>query len=450
MKRKGIYGLLMIVLVALLGFSETLNAKDLYVSIGTGKNKGPGTKEKPFKRLQKAITKAKKGDKIYVAEGNYLGKMKVGFIDLKKKPLSIYGGYSKDFSERDPLKYQTKIQPTPKQNGTSSNRALLEASFSNGDAVIDGMIFDRGYQTAYKVSGNPENRGQPEGVESGMYIKPPGQGGNHGENHVVSVERPVIAGKISKGNLTIQNCIFMNANNYAIQMGINNGKIKILNNLFVNTVKAVTEIYGTSPKNKPITAELECAYNTVLFVWTRTKSFEDMGYGFRCMTGIHNNFHDNIIGGCCFAAIDKTRIGTPKQEEEREIMIDNNIFFLNKKADMTLPSSGGLFMAIRTDMFEELDDVSSAEGNVTLDAKTAPELVKAIDKAYLTGFINATYSEKTSFDPNSPANVIRQALGQNQRGTIKSKVTMFGNYYPLEKALKLVGAVPGKGMQAIK
>ena len=47
-------------------------------------------------------------------------------------------------------------------------------------------------------------------------------------------------------------------------------------------------------------------------------------------------------------------------------------------------------------------------------------------------------------------NAFRQAVGLPQQGTIVSKVDMFGNRYPLEDALKLFGAMAGKGAQAIK
>ena len=41
-------------------------------------------------------------------------------------------------------------------------------------------------------------------------------------------------------------------------------------------------------------------------------------------------------------------------------------------------------------------------------------------------------------------------MGLPQQGTIVSKVDMFGNRYPLEDALKLFGAINGKGAQEIK
>lgn len=421
------------------------NAKTWYVSINKGSNRNDGSKLSPLKNIQKAINNGKSGDIIKVAEGNYLGLMKIGYINLKKKAVTIIGGYNDEFSKRDPLRYQTKIQPRPEQNSTSSNKPLLQLDFTNGKVVLDGIIFDRGWQTAYSIHKDEAKRGQPKGVESGRYMPYPTTGGNHGVKGVVSMLRPIIAGSVQKGNLTIRNCIFINANQFGIQMGVRETKVKIENNLFVNSRMAAVEIYGTSASQAPIRSEVEFAYNTVLFDWSRTKSFEDMGYGFRCMTGVHYNIHHNIIGGSCFAAIDKTR--SDPREESRRTLIDNNIFFLNKQADLTLPSEGGMFLLIRTDMFDDVETLTSANGNKTLDKQTAPELVKAIDKAYLEGFINTSYSESMQHDPKSAVNTFRQAIGMNQVETVKNNVSMYHNYYPLEKAIKLVGAVKGKGMQ---
>ena len=61
-----------------------------------------------------------------------------------------------------------------------------------------------------------------------------------------------------------------------------------------------------------------------------------------------------------------------------------------------------------------------------------------------------TYTESVDFNPNSPANQFRQAMGMNQVATMTNKVEMFGNRYPLDDALKLFGAVVGYGAQAIK
>lgn len=420
---------------------------DIYVSFSTGSNRNDGSKDAPYKNIQKAINEARDGDVIRIAEGNYLGLMNIGFVELNKA-VSLIGGYNSDFSQRDPIKYQTTIQPRPEQSGTSSNKSLLTVNLKNANVVFDGLILDRGWQTGYSISPSDSERGQPDGVETGRFLPPPTKGGNHGVRDVISNVQPLLGGSAENCDITIQNCLFLNASNYGIQMGIRTTTVRVINNLFINSRMAAVEIRGTSATHAAIQEEVEFAYNTILFAWSRTKEFEDMGYGFRFMTGVHYNVHDNIIGGSCFSGLDKTRIDS--REESRKIHVNNNLFFLNKQADLTLPSQGGKFMRIRTDMFEDVEDLTSAQGNITATPEDYPELTEAIDHPYLNGFINVAYSEEASHDPNSPANVFRQAMGMNMVGTIRSSVTMFHNYYSLEKAIKLIGAIEDVGMQAIE
>ena len=105
--------------------NAVVNGRTLYVSVSTGSARSDGlTPEKPLKDLQKAIDLAEENDCILVAEGNYLGNMDRGYVESGKfgnaqndrgKFISIYGGWSTDFSERDVLKHITKIQPTSQQ-----------------------------------------------------------------------------------------------------------------------------------------------------------------------------------------------------------------------------------------------------------------------------------------------------------------------------------------------
>lgn len=77
--------------------------KNLYVSVSKGSNRNDGSQSSPLKDLQKAIDDAPEGAVICVAEGNYLGYLDQGWVKVNKY-LSIVGGYSDDFSQRDPLK----------------------------------------------------------------------------------------------------------------------------------------------------------------------------------------------------------------------------------------------------------------------------------------------------------------------------------------------------------
>ena len=112
----------------------------LYVS-PKGNNRNSGSKDAPFKDLQKAIDEAPEGALICVAEGNYLGKLDAGYVSIKKYVMLV-GGYSEDFSERNPLKYITSIQPGPEAAATNSNYGLLDIYVKgkrDGKVLIDGF-----------------------------------------------------------------------------------------------------------------------------------------------------------------------------------------------------------------------------------------------------------------------------------------------------------------------
>ena len=110
-----------------------------------------------------------------------------------------------------------------------------------------------------------------------------------------------------------------------------------------------------------------------------------------------------------------------------------------------------LKLRVDSDEFEDMVDfpgMESVEDNVSL--KDPAAFKGAIDEAYLNAFLNASYSETTDFDENSPANLFRAAMGMNKVGKIETKVSMYGNRYPLEKTFKLFGAYKDFGAQAVK
>ncbi|MFC1238433.1 right-handed parallel beta-helix repeat-containing protein [Treponema vincentii] len=419
-----------------------VTAAEYYVSKETGKNGNAGTKDAPFKNIEKAAEQAQPGDKLYVAEGNYYGVRDKGFIMIKV-PVEIYGGYSKDFSQRDVLKYRTLIMPPASSNGTGRANRLVEFAI-NGPAgskmVLDGLIVDKGDSNGYHAT-----KGKPAGVETGMLILPPGQGENGSEKKVITTEKPLVGGTINNCDFLVQNCVFLNAPNFAIQMG-GSGNWKIINNVFIANAMSACQIAGMM--NTPTAIRLEFAYNTVLFTWPRTHSFEDMGYGFRVMTKVEVNLHNNIIGLSSLSAIDRCYIDSPaSMENGRKVLVDNNRFFMNKQADVTLPGLG-TFEYVWVKDFEDVDRFNSAEGNEEL--KDVAPLKNVLNKAYLAGFLNAAYKEKTDYDPNSLANEFRRAMGMNQTMTVQTDVSMFANKYPQNDAVKLFGAVKGFGAQAIK
>ena len=99
--------------------AASASGKTYYVNAATGSNRNDGlTKETAIKDLQKAINVAEEGSTILVAEGNYLGTLDQGFIEVKKY-ISLIGGHNSDFTERNPMKYITWIRPDSRHLATS-------------------------------------------------------------------------------------------------------------------------------------------------------------------------------------------------------------------------------------------------------------------------------------------------------------------------------------------
>ena len=147
-------------LFAFLFTSSSLTARDWYVSLEKGKGKS-GTKEKPAKELAYIISKLQPGDKIHIAEGVYLGKGDNG-THVITVPVEIYGGYSSDFSTRDPWgKHRTIFSGDNKSKNYEMTPALKidlmkvrERDGFPGKVVVDGLILDHGARNYYPTEKN--------------------------------------------------------------------------------------------------------------------------------------------------------------------------------------------------------------------------------------------------------------------------------------------------------
>ena len=435
-------------IAAVIGLTITAQTATLHVSAETGGSvrKADGSKENPWKDLQVALNKAEPGDTILVAAGNYLGTSDQGYL-LMTIPVKIFGGYTTDFTTRDVLKNRTTVQPSPEQNASSRSFALLSIgdpskprSFkAETEVVIDGLFFDRGFSNGYHPT-----KGKPADVETGMLVNPPGQGSNGDADRVTTVAQPLLYFANGFGDVTIRNSLFANGANYAIRGSWSQGTVTLKNNVFVNNTYAAVELAGGG-KSGEFSLKVECAYNTMLFNWARTNDLGDMGYGYRYMNNANTDINHCIIGGSTLSGLDRTRVESMKSDEDKkQTGAENNGFFLNKQADLTLPSGGGKFLRVWAKDFEDREELYKYEGNVELSG----ELFKGkINAAYLDGFISANNTETVLLDRNSPANQFRSAFGMNLQAEGSTKVDMFANRYPLEDALKLFGAVDGKGAQ---
>ncbi|MBW1872748.1 MAG: right-handed parallel beta-helix repeat-containing protein [Deltaproteobacteria bacterium] len=239
-------------------------------------------------------------------------------------------------------------------------------------------------------------------------------------------------------DLTVTNNTFVNCTNNAVRLkvggsrgiGLNGkGRALVANNVIVASRMSGVEVYGT--EDNAGTADIH--HNTIVFTWSRVKDLATLGYGVEILTKVKFNIHDNVIALNIGPGVNNQRFNS-------HIKMDNNAFFGNKKKDFWFNPASNTNIRINADEFEDLE-LDSVEGNENKFIKLP------LDKAYTAGVIGASYSEKTDYNPDSQANKLRGALGLNKRGKIKSKVSMFANRYPWKEALKLWGAVKGKGAQ---
>ena len=435
----------LMILTAAMAALTTLSAADIYVSLSTGKKKNAGTKEAPLKNLWHALQKAADGDVIHLAEGIYPGNAKCNWF-LIDKAVSIIGGYSPDFAARDPLKHRTMFQPLNENNdkkGTGLGIFTIQFDMSKPapkgvNMVFDGLIFDDGQAQSYHPV-----KGKPAGVETGMWLEPPAKGNTPFASAKRYLVYSATANRV-EGDITFKNCLFLNAGNIAMNLNWYKGKVKMENNVFCNNLMVGANVYSSNPQ--PGAVEWEFKKNTVLFTWSRTSELSDMGFGIRTTANMKSEIEDNIIGLSVLTGWDNTK----GLDKTKKIEAKGNVFFLNRQSDAQVTKSPSVVKVKVEDFEDDLEGnygIETASDNVAL---ADPKVFNGrLNTAFLNAFLSMKYSESATLDAGK-LNAFRQAVGLPQQGTIVSKVDMFGNRYPLEDALKLFGAMDGKGAQAIK
>lgn len=405
------------------------SSKIIYVS-KTGSNKNDGSKQSPLKNIDKAMDMSTPADKIYVSEGVYMGTFNCGYLQ-SVKPIQLYGSWDADFTKQDIVNHPTLFQPD-NASASASRKALLLFEKEVGGTIIDGVVWDMGERNLY----DPKE-GIVEGI--GGRLRQPTEPLD-GFNSTVGEPCIAIRAGAVGGDVTIQNCVFVNGASFGVQIGQREGKVTIKNNVFVANKMAAIEVFGTcagSKEKKDMISccDVEISYNTILFTWSRLKDMGDMGYGVRIMTKCSYNIHNNIIGASVMSAVDNSRFC-----KDEYVKLDNNIFFGNKNGDLEYFPASNVELHLTTDQFEDLE-FASVSGNNSETVKLP------VNNIYLTAFINASYSEVTNWDPNSQQNQWAKALGMNQQGTMSSSASMFMNKYPWKETLALFGAVSGNGAQ---
>ncbi|HEY1892787.1 MAG TPA: right-handed parallel beta-helix repeat-containing protein [Steroidobacteraceae bacterium] len=293
-------------------------AIDWFVAADGGPS-GDGSRESPFHDLWLAIRCASPGDVVHIAAGTYYGRYDRSSWTIDCPNLEIRGGYSRDFSSRAPWKTPSVLAfwrgyEAPRENNMISWRE------DHAGLCLDGLYFD--------------------GAGANLY----GDGPEGGISSYPTMAGPILS--FNAANVTIRNCIFVNAANGGVQLSGAGSRFE--NNLIINLIGLAMLELRSSPRpiDQPITAK----NNSFCFMHDVA---DPAGGGADSATGIRVNcpaiVQDNLFLSCGNAAI--SVLGEPAQ-----VLIERNLFFLTPRALArchALGSSG----EITEKNFDELEDV---------------------------------------------------------------------------------------------
>lgn len=386
------------------------DAKDVYVCAGKS---GNGTKENPYGKISDAMSMGVyANDVIRVAEGIYYGEGGSGKWIIRINNLTLVGGYKKDFSERNPWKYQTILVRGMGEDALAEankrdhakkwglDLTITKASY-NGSAmilgegdhsntVIDGFIIDGYTRNSYKINGDLNTA-------------------------IGQITSPLIS--FNKPGCKVRNCIIMNSGGPGIYM-VASGKKEdpstwpeISNCIIINTLmEAIDFRVGTwDPNTDPEGGYALIKNNTIAFVWSHLGE----GYGILIGRQTKLSIEDNIVA---FA----TDFGMNNGFGNDKAKLINNCFFNNKGGVYRYFASKGSATTVVEDEPTKLSGLQAkklyylsekSQGNTTADPKLK------VDPEFFDKFSNQIKSEGGGKVIWDDVNQWRSALGLPLIGT---------------------------------
>jgi hypothetical protein len=270
---------------------------DWYVRAGA--SGGDGGRETPFKDPFQAIEKAAEGDRIHIAEGEYSGRLRSGAWRIPVKHLTMLGGYSADFTTRDPWRHPVRfvLNPETRAKGIPGDPILTVEDSADG-LVLDGFVFDGSTYNLYADSGALDAAHSHSAALLDL------RGGG--------------------GTLEVRNCAFVNAACAAVQLSSGSGVFE--NNVVVNTSGTAVRIQGAGAGPWIVRG------NTIMFAADPTG---------RASTGQSNSGCLLDIGGRAQARVESNvlafadgvavRVTVPPQN----LALDGNVIAANLCADVS-------------------------------------------------------------------------------------------------------------------
>jgi len=332
---------------------------------------------------------------VLMAGGTYAGKAGAGMymvpqIKNAQAKLHIIGGFTDDFTGRQPFKNLTKLTTN---NGRNQGILNISKQSQLQELVISGLMLDAAPSSDYDKKTNSILKGSSRTV-------------------------PLLTlGMIIIDHLVIADNIFINGAHGAFDPYINpisaNTVVDITNNFFINTIKTIQIGAGIGYKNNTV-KEVNLRRNTFLLNWPYNP--DKTSSNVSAVTLYHNhgakqlNIEDNIFAYNPGGAMqhDWTENRMPG------ISLRGNLFFMNAALFGEGNADSGVFAGKFGTNAKYLvlglntiqDDFSyQVENNVAFDPKIPVTLLK------LQGVDSAGVDRK-----NTVMNDVRRLFGQNQDG----------------------------------
>jgi len=341
--------------------------------------------------------------------------------------VSIIGGYSPDFSSRDPWgAYKTILTGTNNYStGLTTSRLRINGN-ANAPVLIDGVIIDNGPRNRYKTS------------KKQLILRK--ANAQKGENP--SPETPGIK-ILMKGvgtQVTVKNCIIMNTaptqGALDVQLG-KDGKAFIKNNLIVNNtgegIMAKTNWHGNTPKNY---ATYLIENNTILFNWKHDAIASYGGNSLMMDNSVNLTANNNIFGFGDFGGVNNIK-------RCEHLILNNNNFFGHKSYDFFDTSAMNV-----VDMIDYADYLKDGQGNVSEPVKLNLNPDWAALYASRKNISRADVDASSTVS-NSAENQVRGILGLNKQGSsVSMDASIWLHQMQVEDAVKLgVKKYNGRGCQ---
>jgi hypothetical protein len=400
--------------------------RDFYISLdGNGRE---ASKKQPAKELAVLVPQVQAGDRIHIAAGTYLGATERG-SDIFDVPVSIIGGYSPDFSRRDPWgQYRTVLTGTNEYMKESTERIgiLTDKKFKdwNGTVLIDGLIIDNGPRNRYLH-------------KKGLYIL---RKANEASGENPTPDTPGLKLRVGANTkVIIKNCIVTNTapSQGAIDVQVGkNGSAIIENNAVINNTGE-----GIMCKSLHQGADGLPQYmirnNTILFCW---KKDEIATYGGNCIMMDENTVvtaENNVLGFADFGGVNNVK-------QCKNLTLKGNLFVGHKKYD---------YKEYNTMMkLDDMDDygqfLKNTSGNFSALIKVPTNTQWA--ELYLSRKdVNRGEIEANVKVSNGKMNQVRGILGLPLQGSSQGAVAeIWLHQLPLEDAIRAgLQAYNGKGCQ---